>query len=96
MDVIGVTGMTISYVEGFGAQRGQTQTYRGVRIDSILLPKVKVEIVVSEVPVQDVVEAAKAAIYTGSVGDGKIFIYEVENAFRVRTGESGRDAVSSE
>ena len=68
----------------------------GVNVDSALLPKMKAEIVVSKIPVQDVVEAAKRAIYTGAVGDGKIFIYDVENAFRIRTGQSGADAVSAE
>ncbi|WP_400233958.1 ammonium transporter [Methanomethylophilus alvi] len=96
MDGLGISGMTISYVEGFGAQKGHTQTYRGVHVDSALLPKMKAEIVVSKIPVQDVVEAAKRAIYTGAVGDGKIFIYDVENAFRIRTGQSGADAVSAE
>lgn len=96
MDGLGISGMTISYVEGFGAQKGHTQTYRGVHVDSALLPKMKAEIVVSKIPVQDVVEAAKRAIYTGAVGDGKIFIYDVENAFRIRTGQSGADAVSTE
>ncbi len=96
MDGLGISGMTISYVEGFGAQKGYTPTYRGVHVDSALLPKMKAEIVVSKIPVQDVVEAAKRAIYTGAVGDGKIFIYDVENAFRIRTGQSGADAVSAE
>ena len=97
MDGLGISGMTISYIEGFGAQKGHTQTYRGgVNVDSTLLPKMRAEIVVSKIPVQDVVEAAKRAIYTGAVGDGKIFIYDVENAFRIRTGQSGADAVSTE
>ncbi|WP_400230451.1 P-II family nitrogen regulator [Methanomethylophilus alvi] len=72
------------------------RTGGGVNVDSTLLPKMKAEIVVSKIPVQDVVEAAKRAIYTGAVGDGKIFIYDVENAFRIRTGQSGADAVSAE
>ena len=96
MDGLGISGMTVSYVEGFGAQKGHTQIYRGVHVDSTLLPKMKAEIVVSKIPVQDVVEAAKRAIYTGAVGDGKIFIYDVENAFRIRTGQSGAEAVSPE
>ncbi len=96
MDGLGISGMTVSYVEGFGAQKGHTQIYRGVHVDSALLPKMKAEIVVSKIPVQDVVEAAKRAIYTGAVGDGKIFIYDVENAFRIRTGQSGAEAVSAE
>lgn len=67
-----------------------------MNVDSALLPKMKAEIVVNKIPVQDVVKAAKRAIYTGAVGDGKIFIYDVENAFRIRTGQSGADAVSAE
>ncbi|MDY5679786.1 MAG: ammonium transporter [Candidatus Methanomethylophilaceae archaeon] len=95
MDSLGITGMTISYVEGYGAQKGQTTMYRGVEIDSTLLPKLKVEIVTS-ISASQIVEAARKAIYTGAVGDGKIFVYDVENAIRVRTGETGVTAVSSE
>ena len=69
--------------------------YRGIEIDSTLLPKLKVEIVTS-IPASQIVEAARKAIYTGAVGDGKIFVYDVENAIRVRTGETGASAVSSE
>lgn len=96
MDAIGVTGMTITYVEGYGAQKGQTTIYRGVEMESTLLPKIKVEIVVGDIPLDKVVNTAKQAIYTGSVGDGKIFIYNVAGAVRVRTGEVGKAAVSNE
>jgi nitrogen regulatory protein P-II 1 len=96
MDAIGVTGMTITYVEGYGAQKGQTTIYRGVEMESTLLPKIKVEIVVGDIPLDKVVNTAKQAIYTGSVGDGKIFIYNVAGAVRVRTGKVGKAAVSNE
>lgn len=89
MTSIGITGMTVSYVLGFGMQRGHTTMYRGSELDSTLLPKMKVEIVVCKVPVSDVVNAAKEAIYSGSIGDGKIFVYDVENVIKIRTGEEG-------
>ena len=92
MDSLGITGMTISYVEGYGAQKGQNSMYRGIEIDSTLLPKLKVEIVTS-IPASQIVEAARKAIYTGAVGDGKIFVYDVENVVKVRTGEEGYDAL---
>ncbi|MCK9322509.1 MAG: ammonium transporter [Candidatus Methanomethylophilaceae archaeon] len=97
MDSIGVTGMTVTYVEGYGVQRGQTTLYRGVEMDSTLLPKLKAEIVVNKkISVETVINAVKEAIYTGSLGDGKIFIYNVENAIRIRTNEVGPDAVNNE
>lgn len=86
---IGVTGMTISEVLGCGMQKGDVEYYRGVKMDVKLLPKVKIEIVVSEVPVDLVVETARRVLYTGQYGDGKIFVYEVENAVKIRTGEDG-------
>ncbi|WP_400202353.1 P-II family nitrogen regulator [Candidatus Methanarcanum hacksteinii] len=95
MDSIAITRMTISYVEGYGAQKGQSTMYRGIELDSTLLPKLKVEIVTS-IPASTIVEVARKAIYTGAVGDGKIFVYDVNNAIRVRTGEVGVSAVSSE
>ncbi len=96
MDAVGVTGMTITYVEGYGAQKGKTTIYRGVEMESTLLPKLKAETVIGDIPLDKVVNAAKEAIYTGSIGDGKIFIYNVENAIRVRTGEVGKAAVNNE
>ncbi|MCQ2597813.1 MAG: P-II family nitrogen regulator [Treponema sp.] len=93
MNQIGVTGMTVINVMGCGMQKGASEYYRGVQMDINLLPKVKVEIVVSKVPVEDVIEAAKKALYTGHIGDGKIFVYPVENVVKVRTGESGFDAL---
>lgn len=93
MDKIGITGMTVTSVLGYGIQGGVTEYYRGVEFETHLLPKVKVEIVVSKVPVRAVVETAKKVLYTGNIGDGKIFIYDVENVIKVRTGEEGYDAL---
>ena len=90
---IGVTGFTVTQVLGCGTQRGAGEMYRGVPVEATLLPKVKVEVVVSKVPVETVVETARKALYTGHIGDGKIFVYDVEDVIRVRTGESGYDAL---
>lgn len=87
MNDLGVTGMTVTQVMGCGIQRGAGEMYRGVEMDATLLPKVKVEVVVSKIPVEDVVEAAKKALYTGHIGDGKIFVYNVDRVVKVRTGE---------
>ncbi len=96
LNEIGVTGLTVTQVLGCGVQKGAGEYYRGVKVDMDLLPKVKVEVVVSKVPVGKVVEAARKALYTGHIGDGKIFVYEVEDVVRVRTGESGYDALQDE
>ncbi|WP_303322484.1 ammonium transporter [Cloacibacillus evryensis] len=96
MNAIGVTGMTVVQVLGCGMQKGAPVYYRGVPMEMHLLPKVKVEIVICKVPVRDVIEAAKKAVYTGHIGDGKIFVYNVENAVKVRTGEEGYDALQDE
>ena len=90
---IGITGMTVSHVMGCGMQKGSTEFYRGVPVDARLLPKMKVEIVVCKVPVEKVVEVAKNALYTGKIGDGKIFVYDVENVIKVRTGEEAYEAL---
>jgi len=90
---IGVMGITVTQVLGCGIQKGATQYYRGVELDVKLLPKVKVEVVISKVPVEAVVSAARKALYTGNIGDGKIFVYDVENVIKVRTGEEGYDAL---
>ena len=90
---IGITGMTVTNTMGCGMQKGSTEFYRGVPIEARLLPKVKVEAVVCKVPVETVINAAKAALYTGNIGDGKIFVYDVENVVKVRTGEEGYDAL---
>ena len=96
LNAIGVTGITVTQVLGCGVQKGASEYYRGVKVDMDLLPKVKVEVVVSKVPVSEVVSAARKALYTGHIGDGKIFVYEVEDVIRVRTGESGYDALQDE
>lgn len=90
---IGITGMTVSHVLGCGTQKGKPEYYRGIQVEANLLPKIQVEIVVSKVPVRDVIETAKRVLYTGHIGDGKIFVYDVENAVKVRTGEEGYDAL---
>jgi Amt family ammonium transporter len=88
MDTIGITGMTVTNVSGFGVQKGNSaEYYRGVKVDSRLAPKIKFEIVVVKVPVETVVRVAKKALYTGHYGDGKIFIYDVERVVKIRTGE---------
>ena len=84
---LGVTGMTMTQVMGCGIQKGAGEMYRGVEVDATLLPKIKVEVVVSKIPVADVIEAAKKALYTGHIGDGKIFVYNVDKVVKVRTGE---------
>lgn len=96
MNRIGVTGMTVTQVLGCGIQKGKTEYYRGVPMAINLLPKVQVEIVVSKVPVAEVIDAAKKSLYTGHIGDGKIFVYDVENVVKVRTGEEGYDALQGE
>lgn len=90
---IGITGMTVTHVLGCGAQKGKPEYYRGVIQEISLLPKVQVEVVVCKVPVRTVIETAKKVLYTGHIGDGKIFVYDVENAVKVRTGEEGFDAL---
>ncbi len=87
MNDLGVTGMTVTQVMGCGIQKGAGEKYRGVEMDATLLPKVKVEVVVSKIPVDTVVEAAKKALFTGHIGDGKIFVYNVDKVVKVRTGE---------
>ena len=84
---LGVTGMTVTQVMGCGIQKGAGEYYRGVEMDATLLPKVKVEVVVSKIPVEHIIEAAKRALYTGHIGDGKIFVYNVMKVVKVRTGE---------
>ena len=90
---IGITGMTLSHVMGCGLQKGHPEFYRGVEVEPTLLPKVQLDVVVSKVPVRRVIETAKKVLYTGNIGDGKIFVYDVENVVKVRTGEEGYDAL---
>ena len=96
MNEIGITGMTVTQVLGYGMQKGASEYYRGVPLDVSLVPKVKVEIVVAKIPVETVVNTAKKVLYTGHIGDGKIFIYNVENVVKVRTSETGYDALQDE
>lgn len=93
MSAIGITGMTVTNVLGCGMQKGATEYYRGVPIETHLLPKIKMEIVVCKVPVEVVIDTAKNILYTGKIGDGKIFVYDVADVVKVRTGESGYDAL---
>ena len=92
---IGITGMTVSHVLGCGAQKGKPEYYRGVQIEANLLPKVQVDVVVCTVPVSTVIETAKKVLYTGHIGDGKIFVYDVEDVVKVRTGETGIEAMKN-
>ena len=96
MNAIGVTGMTLTNVAGCGQQKGAAEYYRGVPVDVMLLPKIKLEIIVSAIPVETVIEAARKALYTGHIGDGKIFVYDVADVVKVRTGERGFDALQDE
>jgi Amt family ammonium transporter len=96
MNNIGITGMTVTNVMGYGQQKGKPEYYRGTPVEVTLLPKVQVDIVVSKVPVSEVVDTARSVLYTGHIGDGKIFVQDVENVIRVRTGEEGYDALQSE
>ena len=90
---LGITGMTMSHVLGCGQQKGKPEFYRGVEVEATLLPKIQLDIVVSKIPVRSVIETAKKVLYTGHIGDGKIFVYDVENVVKVRTGEEGYDAL---
>ena len=93
LNEVGITGLTVSNVLGCGMQKGHKEYYRGTEVDIHLLPKVKLEIVVCDVPIEKVVEVANKVLHTGNIGDGKIFIYDVENVIRISTGEEGRDAL---
>jgi len=96
MNAIGITGMTVTNVMGCGMQKGHKEYYRGIELEVNLLPKLCVEIVVCKVPVRTVIDAAKKALYTGNIGDGKIFVYDVENVVKVRTGEEGYSALQDD
>lgn len=95
LDQIGVSGMTVSDVMGCGLQKGAAEYYRGIPLESVLLEKIRIEIVISKVPVELVVNTARKALYTGHIGDGKIFIYDVRDAVKVRTGETGYNALQA-
>ena len=96
MNKIGITGMTVTNVMGYGAQKGKPEYYRGTPVETTLLPKVQVDIVVSKVPVREVIDTARSVLHTGHIGDGKIFVQDVENVVRVRTGEEGYDALQGD
>lgn len=96
MNEIGVSGMTVTQVLGCGLQKGKSEYYRGVAVDVNLLPKVQVEIVVCKVPVKQVIDTALKVLYTGHIGDGKIFVYDVRDVVKVRTGETGYDALQGD
>ncbi len=96
LDQLGITGLTVANVLGYGMQKGHTEFYRGAPVKTRLLPKVQVDIVVCKVPTAALVSTIKKALYTGNVGDGKIFIYDVENVIKIRTGEEGYDALQDE
>jgi Amt family ammonium transporter len=96
LDKIGITGLTVTNVLGYGMQKGHTEYYRGAPVKTRLLPKVQVDIVVCKIPVQTVVDTIKKSLYTGNMGDGKIFVYDVENVIKIRTGEEGYDALQDE
>ena len=93
MNELGVTGMTVTQVMGCGIQRGAGEKYRGVEMDATLLPKVKLEIIVGSLPVEEVIKTAKKTLYTGHIGDGKIFVYNVAKVIKIRTGEEDLDAL---
>jgi len=96
LDKIGITGLTVTNVLGYGMQKGHTEYYRGLPVKTRLLPKVQVDIVVCKIPVETLVNTVKKSLYTGNMGDGKIFIYDVENVIKIRTGEEGYDALQDE
>lgn len=96
LNEIGVMGMTVSQVLGCGTQKGDIQYYRGVPMEVKLLPKLKIEIVVSEVPVQKVIDVAQKVLKTGEIGDGKIFVYDITNVVKIRTGATGVEALKNE
>lgn len=93
---VGVNGLTVTEVKGFGRQKGHTELYRGAEYVVDFLPKLKIEAVVADDILEQAIEAIRKAAYTGKIGDGKIFVYDVENVLKVRTGESGYDALQDD
>ena len=93
LENLGITGMNVTHVLGCGMQKGHAELYRGAELDTVLLPKVKVEVIVASIPVDTVIEAAKKVLYTGHIGDGKIFVYSVDRVVKVRTGEENEAAL---
>ena len=96
LNKIGVMGMTVTQVLGCGTQKGDIQYYRGVPMELKLLPKIKIEIIVCEVPVQKVIDVATKILRTGEIGDGKIFVYDVKDVVKIRTGATGKEALTNE
>ncbi|WP_294153505.1 P-II family nitrogen regulator [uncultured Clostridium sp.] len=96
LNEIGVMGMTVTQVLGCGTQKGDIQYYRGVPMELKLLPKIKIEIIVCEVPVQKVINVATKILRTGEIGDGKIFVYDVKDVVKIRTGATGKEALINE
>ena len=96
LEEIGVAGLTVTNVLGCGVEKGATEYYRGVQMNATLHPKTKVEMVISRVPVETVVDTCRKVLYTGHIGDGKIFIYDVQNVIKIRTGAEGYDALQYE
>lgn len=96
LDNIGITGMTVTDVSGYGMQKDHKELYRGNEVETILAPKVKIELVVCKIPTQKVIDTIKTSLFTGKFGDGKIFVYDIENVVKVRTGEEGYDALQDE
>lgn len=96
LNEIGIMGMTVTQVLGCGTQKGDIQYYRGVPMELKLLPKIKIEIIVCEVPVQKVIDVATKILRTGEIGDGKIFVYDVKDVVKIRTGATGKEALANE
>jgi len=96
LNEIGIMGMTVTQVLGCGTQKGDIQYYRGVPMELKLLPKIKIEIIVCEVPVQKVIDVATKILRTGEIGDGKIFVYDVKDVVKIRTGATGKEALINE
>ncbi len=94
LDKIGITGITVSNVLGCGRQKGHKEYYRGTEVNVKLLPKIKLEIVISTVPLEDVIAVTKQVLHTGNIGDGKIFVYEVSNVIRISDNAEGQDALN--
>ena len=96
LESIGITGMTVTNVFGYGVQKGHKAFFRGAPIETRLLPKIKIDVVISKIPVNTLVTTVQKVLYTGNIGDGKIFIYDVRDVVKVRTGEHGFDALQDE
>lgn len=93
LNKVGISGMTVSNVMGCGVQKGHKEFYRGTEVEVKLLPKIKIEIVICSVPVEDVINTVKRVLYTGKIGDGKIFVYDVANVIRISDNAEGKDAL---